>query len=96
VVAAPTASAPAAPTARPGAPARPEPQAAAPPDRPSPAGPRIVQFGVRANVGGTSIPSRGVVLDPNPQDADPATYFSLLPEDTGGALVFEFQLRHED
>lgn len=55
---------------------------------------RIVQFSVRSSSG--QAPMRGVVLDPNPQDTDQATYFSLLPEDKGDSLVFEFQLVHEE
>jgi hypothetical protein len=57
--------------------------------------PRIVQFSVRGSAGGASIPSRGVFLDPSPQGSDPATYFSVLPRDLEGGLVFEFKLRHE-
>jgi hypothetical protein len=96
------------PTARPEASVAPQPmvgQETAPaPQRPvagasdssPPREPRIVQFAVRAHSGGMRIPSRGVVLDPNPQSGDPATYFSLLPKDAGPGLLFEFQLRHED
>ncbi len=80
---------------QPYAPAKPRPQMAVAADLPPQSGPRIVQFSVRSIDGGMGSPSRGVVLDPNPKDADPATYFTSLPEDSGETLVFEFQLYHE-
>ncbi len=70
-----------------------EPPAAKPSqERPPPlAGQKIVQFSVR----GPQHPIRGVIYDPGPQDADPHTYFSAHPDDSGADIVFEFQLLHE-
>lgn len=86
------------PVARPGPPkASPKqtPQSASPP-APQPTRPGIVQFSVRGMGEGAGIPSRGVFIDPDPGDADPGTYFSVPPQEQGGNLVFEFQLRHEE
>jgi hypothetical protein len=62
-------------------------------EQPSPtvSGQKIVQFSIR----GRQHPIRGVVYDPGPQDTDPHTYFSSLPEDGPADVVFEFQLQHE-